>query len=436
MPDTRLTTDAADGDNRAIQDLDTMETKSETEAVNCRLISSNAQRRKWLAVFDEGFDIVCVQEANFIQTMRFDEGYHTMSANREMFIWTTGKHVILKNLSYLQLVEVSLNKKKLIIVHVHLSNLQKERRIQINEIKSDIEHLSLNFHNANIILVGDFNCDKNQLQNIRMTRVELYGSTWRKNPKVQYTTCLDHIFKTESIDLSAETRVTESHHKAILANIQAIANSTSIEYMVMQSHLSKKRTHKLDPSSWFLYPDLPLYGFQGPNKVRWTIKSEHEYNVWIKDYKYKIYKEGLTTSNEWRKALQLCNLRPFKHTSPMLDNKGKVVTSIKDYINCAVAHLEKATGQSWVKYSPHSMYDLDKDDKYKIVNMMVSEINNVNVNKSCGSDGIHPSWIREFDTCLPSDVFQIKDILSNSLTKRNFFSTRLALVPKKRESRL
>lgn len=66
-----------------------------------------------------------------------------------------------------------------------------------------------------------------------------------------------------------------------------------------------------------------------------------------------------------------------------------------------------------------------------IVDMMTTQPRYVNRRKIYGSDGIHPSWILEYDIDNVEDLAKVKTILSSSIQKTNFFSTHLVLIPKK-----
>lgn len=152
-----------------------------------------------------------------------------------------------------------------------------------------------------------------------------------------------------------------------------------------------KRARASLPKTWQTYPDIPIQGFHGPNKVRCTLQSEQSYELWSKNYKSKIYREGLQHSQEWQRALRLCNIRPFRAVSPLLDKNGKVITSISEYVNASKDHLSKATGCIWSKGIARSLVHLPDKDKDTLVKMMIDQIKMINLNKSCGCDGVHPS---------------------------------------------
>ena len=138
------------------------------------------------------------------------------------------------------------------------------------------------------------------------------------------------------------------------------------------------------PKGWRSYPDsIQTYGYDGPNKTRWTLRSELEHRRWSDEYKQRIYKEGLQYSCEWKRVLRLCDIRPYQRNSPTLDLDGNVISKISEYISTSISHLEKATNAVWEKCSPESLYHLPRSYKHKLVKLMVHEAKGVNTNKSC-----------------------------------------------------
>ena len=195
--------------------------------------------------------------------------------------------------------------------------------------------------------------------------------------------------------------------------------------------MSKKRTLASHPKLWEKYDDIDTYGFLGPNKIRRTLKSEQEYETSIREFRKKVFKEGLESSDQWKRALQLCDLRPYQRISPLIGTNGQIVTCKKDYINTTIAHLEQATASTWTKRMPRGLDEFSDTEKDKLLEIMMTGWNTIIRKTSCGSDGIHPSWMNSFDISKIHDRNQVRKILRSSLDKKNFMSCRLALIPKK-----
>ena len=395
------------------------------------VISSNIQRRRWLSLFDRKYDVLLLQEATFLQSKRLGPGFLTESPNRSLIVWSRHKVSILKNLEYLQILEVVAYKKRFIITNIHLDNNPKSRKVQIDEIMYDCLHIKMNFEGVNIVAMGDFNAPSDKIKVLPLIRFNLDENTWRKSSSSDYTTMIDHCLHSESVGLDLETEETESDHKSLLASITRLSNHKGVGYLCERSDLSKKKTAESRPRNWNTYPDISTYGYLGPNKIKWTIRNEAEFQTFVKEHKDKVYREGLVTREEWRRAQLLCDMKPYRRISPMLDDKGATITSKKEYVNAAIAHLEKATASTLKKIKPKCLEKFTDEERETIVNMMIPQLPYINSNKSCGSDGVHPSWINEYDINDPYDVGKIKSLLLNSMNKNNFFSTRLALIPKK-----
>lgn len=144
---------------------------------NLRMLSVNAQRRKWLSIMNESFSILCVQEAIFLQTKRFDEGFTVMSPNRDLLTWSSTKIIVLKNLDHIQILEIIMHKKRILLGNAHLSNHAASRKRQLSELKADLDHILINYEEANVIFTGDFNCESVHLKDIPLINFNINEKT-------------------------------------------------------------------------------------------------------------------------------------------------------------------------------------------------------------------------------------------------------------------
>lgn len=137
-----------------------------------RIISANIQNTRWMSLLSRNHDMLLLQETKYLQSSLLTKGYILESPNRSLIIWSKHKTVTLKNLDRLQILEVSLIKHKMIIANVHLSNLVKKRNAEIDEISQDFSHLKMNYTDANLVILGDFNAPPAQIIRIPLKRFE------------------------------------------------------------------------------------------------------------------------------------------------------------------------------------------------------------------------------------------------------------------------
>ena len=62
---------------------------------------------------------------------------------------------------------------------------------------------------------------------------------------------------------------------------------------------------------------------------------------------------------------------------------------------------------------------------------IISGAAQINVNSSCGADGVHPSALKCFNKKDEGDMDRLRSIWSDALTKDDLFSSRMTLIPKK-----
>jgi hypothetical protein len=92
--------------------------------------------------------------------------------------------------------------------------------------------------------------------------------------------------------------------------------------------------------------------------------------------------------------------------------------------------LEQATNQGHRFIKPQRTRANTRESNLYLDWMMVG-INIANTSSSCGTDGVHPSWIRVYDRQHKPHADRIKDILATSLNNPDFYSARPVLIPKK-----
>ena len=183
----------------------------------------------------------------------------------------------------------------------HLTcNNKNSRKVQITEIDQDTKHLINNFTGLNLISLGDFNDSADKLTAIPLTRAAIEQNTWRKNALVPYTSQIDHVLHSVQLELEVRLEETESDHQAMICTVQKLGACKGVSYPTERSNLSRLKTKASDPRSWRNLPDIPTYGFLGPNKSHWTVKNEEEHREPTKKYREKIFKEGLETILEWK----------------------------------------------------------------------------------------------------------------------------------------
>lgn len=100
---------------------------------------------------------------------------------------------------------------------------------------------------------------------------------------------------------------------------------------------------------------------------------------------------------------------------PLLDLQGRVATGKCDYVRATLEHLQKATAAEWRPCRPKHFVERQGKDLDSITDLMLARWNTINPNKSCGCDGVHPSWIKLFDTNKADDNFKVGVILKSSL---------------------
>ena len=91
-----------------------------------------------------------------------------------------------------------------------------------------------------------------------------------------------------------------------------------------------------------------------------------------------------------------------------------IIASKSKYIEATIEHLEKSTASKWQKCKPRGLDSYSAKHKETLVEMM-TQLDKINPKKTCGADGIHPSWIKEFDITNTDDLKHIKELLKNSL---------------------
>ena len=101
--------------------------------------------------------------------------------------------------------------------------------------------------------------------------------TWRKNGLNEYTTLIDHVYYSTPISLQVELEATESDHKSMKITVNSVGRCKGVAYPADQSRLSKRTTLKSDPRSWTSYPTFQNFAFYGPNKTRWSLRTESQY---------------------------------------------------------------------------------------------------------------------------------------------------------------
>lgn len=192
-------------------------------------------------------------------------------------------------------METVIHRQRVIIGNCHLANDARTRKDQIEELTRDIEHIQKSAKNVNIVYCGDFNQETVSLHHLK--RVCDDEKTWRKNSERPWYKKLDFVFTSTHITSSVRWMTTNSDHKAanIVIDVETLKKFSRQTCPVTLSRLSKKRTAKSRPAEWKKYQNIKIDGYLGPNRLRWTLKTEVEMKEMKKKRRKKVFEDPLCT---------------------------------------------------------------------------------------------------------------------------------------------
>ena len=137
----------------------------------------------------------------------------------------------------------------------------------------------------------------------------------------------------------------------------------------------------------------------------------------------------LVDKRDWKRHMQFTKQKPYSTQAPLTREDGKVITNHHELIHETVKCVEKATMQKLQKTNPKGI-EIPNILREDVVHAMANQWLNVDPGKSCGPDGVHPSFLKTLKPWKGEDRKKILNVIRSSLVKVDFFASRPALVPK------
>ena len=172
-------------------------------------------------------------------------------------------------MKHIQIITVKFDSRSLIVVNVHLDTQVSRRKRQSLEPIADIAHIRTCAQHgmSNIAVCGDFNFEIARNSFEGLSRRGPLQKTWRKSPAKSWSSALDHVFLANHLLSNVTWMVTESDHQAARIEIQGLCNDKGQGCLTSTSRLSKSKAQKLEPLTWELYPNIPIYSYLSGKRV-------------------------------------------------------------------------------------------------------------------------------------------------------------------------
>lgn len=247
-----------------------------SEKSQTRMISANMQRKRWLNCLYLRAGVIVLQEVQNLSWSRLSKDFLSKSLGRKMISWTSKRHTVLINQDHYQLIQIEREDDTTMVANIHLLTNPKQRSAQLEEIQKDIAHIQQVTKSLNLVMMGDFNCMKQEIK-LELKRRGPICATWRKNVRMEYKRQIDHVYTSKPCSVSVKAIETESDHMALIIEMLYTGTMKSLCFPVTLSRLSKAKTSKSDLENWTSYPKINILGHQSGDRLDITLRTEKSF---------------------------------------------------------------------------------------------------------------------------------------------------------------
>ena len=333
----------------------------------------------------------------------------------------------LKNTNRIQLALIQTGGTACFIFNVHLLNA-KNKLLTITA--KDIQKIQTVYPSTNIICIGDFYIESPTITGLKRKSPLTYTFFRGTSTKSK----LDHIFTSIHIAMQEFTaEFINSDHKAIHACLTSLKPLIRNQFTVFNTIKSKKLTKSLN----LVKEDrINLWGTLTTQQFRKWLGWENYINMsndelkelrkanWIE----KMNQLDRATGHDIFKQVKLIfKPKDTKSIINTVDEEGVVTTNLNSQIQAEKRLIEKNSSLELYHHNPHLHLTPLLSTLKEAVKLAINS-HLLNMNKTYGPDGIHPTIIQKIAEL--TDISLTDKIMDKQLSRPGIFDTRPVLIQK------